>query len=125
MIIVSIQRKDLRMSASKVATLSFALLAAGGCASFDFPWSTPPGEYTRGAASDHQRQADVEACHDVAQAQIKHDQRVQQDINAARDIPDRGLGVQEFESRMRSYGERSRFETLFGSCMRGKGYLPE
>ena len=112
------------MKVSRAVPIILALLV-GACSSFDFPWSTRQSEYTRGEVSDAQRQADLDACYSYAQAQIRHDQRVQQDIDAARSAPDRGLGMEEFTARLRSYGERNRFKTLFDSCMSSKGYGPE
>jgi len=129
---------------SKVGTKAQVLLVLGGFAlaacSFSLgPRSpSPPASRAPTAGSppasdqwavpdtnDTQYRADLESCYDFAQARIAEDERTEIDSSAAFDASPSGLGVTELSGRMSEFERKNRRSSLYGECMRAKGYVEQ
>lgn len=124
---------------AKLCLAAAVVLAVSSCAEM-MPWSKsaperPPsaegqvftlGEgagWTRPETSAEQFQADADACLDYARAQVAHDARVEEDIGAAREPSQPGLGLENLKGRMSAYERQRRERELFRDCMRSQGYV--
>ncbi len=72
----------------------------------------------------NQHQADLDSCYAFANAQVRHDEQINDDraalfgsYNAAR-----GNNLYSYERAIRPYGAEQRFGQLFSSCMSSRGY---
>ncbi len=79
-------------------------------------------QWGKPGATNAQYRADLESCYNFAQAQIAHDERIESDTGAAFDAFPSGIGVAELKGRMSQFERGNRRASLYGECMRAKGY---
>ncbi len=82
----------------------------------DSGWDNPEVPLTR-------RQTDIEACYSYAAAQVARDDQIDYDRQQIRDDGDDVLGLTTLTQRMDFYSQPRRRDSLFGTCMRAKGYV--
>ncbi|MEQ8654371.1 MAG: hypothetical protein RIC87_18030 [Kiloniellales bacterium] len=81
------------------------------------------GWVSQGTSPD-QHQADLQSCYSFANAQVRHDEQIDDDRgslfgsnNAAR-----AGNLYSYQRAIRPYGSEQRFEELFRNCMASRGY---
>ncbi len=79
--------------------------------------------WRKSEVSAEQHRADIEACYRYAWAQVQHDIRIENDVDAAFDDPDKGIGYKALTKRMNIYDHKKRRTVLINDCMEGKGYM--
>ena len=78
--------------------------------------------WAKPGATPEQNRADIEACYRYAWSQVDHDLRIENDVAAARDDADKGLGFTMLTERMNLYDHKERRTELINDCMEAKGY---
>lgn len=85
---------------------------------------TPDGSLWRKNDIDEKRyRADIADCYSYAAAQMRHDELIQTDQNAAFDNLATSSRYSLVQSQVQSYDLKKRRTRLIGSCMKAKGYL--
>ncbi len=79
--------------------------------------------WTKSDVSAEQHRADIESCYRYAWSQVQHDIRIEDDVEAAFDDPDKGIGYKALTKRMNIYDHKKRRTVLINDCMESKGYL--
>ena len=79
--------------------------------------------WSKEGASSEQHRADIEACYRYAFSQVQHDMRIEDDVAAAFDDPDKGLGYKKLTNSMNLYDHKKRRTSLINDCMETKGYI--
>ncbi len=79
--------------------------------------------WTKSDISSEQHRADIEACYRYAWSQVQHDMRIENDVAAAFDDPDKGIGYKDLTNRMNLYDHKKRRTVLINDCMESKGYM--
>ncbi len=88
--------------------------------------TTPSSFASAWAKSDvsaEQHRADIESCYRYAWSQVQHDIRIESDVDAAFDDPDKGIGYKALTRRMNIYDHKKRRTVLINDCMEAKGYM--
>lgn len=71
-----------------------------------------------------QHQADLQSCYSFANAQVRHDEQIDDDrgtIFGSNNAATAG-NLFSYQRAIRPYGSEQRFEELFRNCMRSRGY---
>ncbi len=71
-----------------------------------------------------QHQADLQSCYSFANAQVRHDEQINDDRGSlfGSNNSARGGNLYSYQRAIRPYGSEQRFEELFRNCMRSRGY---
>ncbi len=82
------------------------------------------GWETEDGASGAQHQADLESCYAFANAQVRHDEQINDDRGTIfrSNNPAQAGNLYQFEQADRPYASEQRFGQLFRSCMASRGY---
>lgn len=80
------------------------------------------GSWIREDVSDREKQRDIRACHEVAQAQVARDRRIDSGIAATQSQTTTTDDTQALQDSMQTFGYERRENSIFAQCMRDKGY---
>jgi len=76
------------------------------------------------ATSEEQHQADLASCYAFANAQVRHDEQINDDRSSlfGSNNPAVAGNLYSYQKAIRPYGRNQRFERLFSRCMESRGY---
>ncbi len=72
-----------------------------------------------------QHQADLQSCHAFANAQVRHDEQINDDratLFSGNNTPAQAGNLYSYQKAIQPYGSEQRFGRLFSSCMSSRGY---
>lgn len=100
----------------RLAMLGVLVLVLSACAG--------TGGWAKATADDEQVRADLSQCRVFARTVTDRDQRIDQDIAAAR-APDPLAATRVLKRDVQTIGLERQFTRLVDRCMRGRGYVRE
>jgi len=109
----------------------FAVLVALGCAAcgaevFNFTDKRVApeanGPWVKNGASDAETTRDLDACWQVARAQVARDRRIDRDLRVGDSTAGGGQAEMELRREMTQFGYERRREEIVVECMIEKGY---
>ncbi|GAB5470941.1 MAG: hypothetical protein Kilf2KO_39710 [Rhodospirillales bacterium] len=77
-----------------------------------------------GGSNPDQHQADLQSCYAFANAQVRHDEQINDDRSTlyGGNNPAQAGNLYSYEKAIRPYGNEQRFGELFRGCMSSRGY---
>lgn len=110
------------------STVLLAALVCAGCGSDVFNFTDKRlapdagGPWVQEGASDAQTTRDLEACWQVARAQVARDRQIDQDLSVSEGTAGGSQAETELRRDMTQFGYKRRREEIVVECMIEKGY---